>query len=172
MSSDPNFLFYAIIIKLQIIYTIFCIYCSLTDFPQRPPYKPEQQLPSSHGPQFLALGAPLPPDSPKYFLSSVSSPSPPVLIPSHGKLPTALSSMYNLESFHCFIPLQLVIQVMAPEILGSSFEHSRKISQFLTCSSFWLVFILAVQIAVLELISDTDSKFQILFSEVPKGGVR
>lgn len=71
--------------------------------------------------------------------------------------------MYNLEYFHCFIPLQLVIQVMtpgeAPKILGSSLEHSRKISQFLTCGPFWLVFISAVSVAVLELISDTDSKF-------------
>lgn len=140
----------------------FHIYCSFTDFQRGPPHKPEHQLHSSHDPQFLALRDPLLPDSQKYFSLSVSSPSPPVLIPPHRKLLTALNIMYNLEYF-CFIPLQLVIQVMAPgeapKILGSSFEHSRKISQFLTCGPSWLVFILAVPIAVLELISDTDSKF-------------
>lgn len=141
MSSDPNFLFYAILsnFKTYILF-YFCIYCSFTDFPQGPLYKPEQHLPSSHGLQFLALGAPLLPDSQEYFSSSVSSPTPPVLVPSHGKSSTALSSMSNLGSFHCFIPLQLVIQVMAPgdapKIVGSSFEHSRKISQFLTLWPF------------------------------------
>lgn len=81
--------------------------------------------------------------------------------------------MYNLEYFHCFIPLQLVIQVMtpgeAPKILGSSLEHSRKISQFLTCGPFLACIYIGSVCSSAG--ADLRHRLQILFSGVPEGGV-
>lgn len=133
------------------------------DFQWGPLYKPEHQLPSGHGPQFLALRTPLLPDSQKVFFIICLFPISSCLHPSPSEVTDCSEHQVQLRIFPLFHSLQLVVQVIAPgeapKILGSSFKHSRKISQFLTCGPFWLVFILAVPIAVLELISDTDSKF-------------
>lgn len=55
----------------------------------------------------------------------------------------------------------------APKILGSSFEHSRKISRFLT---LW-PFLARIYIGSAGADLRHGPKFQILFSGVPKGGV-